>query len=174
MGIFFALLAAILASASNFCLRRSIDAGGASKAYLVVQLSFSFLVMILLNPVRTGDYSWSNTALLLGLIGGILLGFLMWGLGKTLEKGPPGLSFAVLNTSSVMPGVLLALLFGTAFNHPYTLSNGLGSILVVIGLFWAGWTSEKNPYKLVWILFATFIFSIHTIFLVFCSGGRCF
>lgn len=167
MGIFFAVLAALLASLSNFSLRRSIDAGGSSKAYLVVQLTFSFVVMIFLNPVRTGDFEWNTLAVSLGLVGGVIFGFLMWGLGKTLEKGPPGLSFAILNTSSVMPAIVLAVLFGSAFYHPYTLSNGLGSLLVVIGLVWAGWTSAPNPHKSVWIFFAAFIFVVHTLFLVF-------
>ncbi len=167
MGIFFAALAAILASISNFALRRSIDAGGSSKAYLVTQLTFSFVIMILLNPVRTDNYVWDGTTVQMGLLGGLILGALMWGLGKTLEKGPPGLTFAILNTSSVMPAILMALLFGAAFHHPYTLFNGIGSLLVVLGLFWAGWTTEKNPNKTTWILFALFIFAIHTLFLVF-------
>lgn len=167
MGIFFALLAAVLASISNFCMRRSIDAGGSSRAYLVVQLTLSFLVMILLNPVRTGDYHWSAPSVYLGLIGGFLLGSLMWGLGKTLERGPPGLSFAILNTSSVMPAIVLALFFGIAYGHLYTLWNGIGSFLVVVGLFWAGWTSAENPNKVIWILFATLIFAVHTLFLVY-------
>lgn len=148
-------------------MRRSIDSGGSAKAYLVVQLTFSFLVMILLNPVRTGNYTWGWTAVEIGLFGGILLGFLMWGIGKTLEKGPPGLSFAILNTSSVMPGILLALIFGATFGHPYTLWNGLGSIIVVLGLLWAGWTSESNPQKFIWACYAAFIFIVHALFLVF-------
>lgn len=167
MGILFALLAAILAATSNLCMRRSIDAGGSSKAYLVVQLTLSFFVMILLNPVRTGDYTWSSSPFFLGVIGGVFLGLLMWGLGKTLEKGPPGLSFAVLNTSSVAPAVIMALLFGAFYGHPYTLWNGLGSVLVVLGLFWAGGTSAQNPHKAIWAIFALFIFGIHALFLVY-------
>lgn len=167
MGIIFAIIAAALASASNFCLRRSIDAGGSSKAYLVVQLTFSFVVMIFLNPVRTGDFGWSGTAFSTGLAGGVIFGLLMWALGKTLEKGPPGLSFAILNTSSVMPAIVLALLFGASMGHPYTLANGIGSLLVAIALFWAGWTSEKNANKGAWAFFATLIFALHTLFLVF-------
>ncbi len=167
MGIVFAILAALLASLSNFSLRRSIDAGGSSKAYLVVQLTFSFIVMVFLNPVRTGDYEWDTLAVSMGLVGGLIFGFLMWGLGKTLEKGPPGLSFAILNTSSVMPAIVLSVLFGALFHHPYNLANGMGSLLVVIGLVWAGWTSASNPNKSMWIFFATFIFAIHTLFLVF-------
>lgn len=167
MGILFAFVAALFAGISNFCMRRSIDAGGSSKAFLVVQLSFAFIAMILLNPVRTGTYGWNAEVIFLGLLGGILLGILMWGVGRTLENGPPGLSFAVLNTSSVMPGVILALMFGSVFGHNYTVWNGMGSLLVVLGLFWAGWTSSYNPNKLIWAMFAMLIFCIHTVFLVF-------
>lgn len=167
MGIIFAILAAVLASTSNLFLRKSIDAGGSSKANLVVQLTFSFILMIFLNPVKSGDYGWNTPAVVTGLVGGILFGLLMWGLGRTLEKGPPGLSFAVLNTSSVMPAIVLAVFFGAQFGHPYTIANGIGSLLVVCGLFWAGWTSEHNPNKAVWIFYAAFIFAIHTLFLFF-------
>ncbi|NGX61356.1 MAG: hypothetical protein K940chlam9_00841 [Chlamydiae bacterium] len=167
MGILFALLAALFASTSNLFLRRSIDAGGSAKAYLVVQLSFSFFVMVLLNPVRTGDYGWSFPPFAWGLVGGVLFGLLMWGLGRTLEKGPPGLTFATLNSSSVMPGIMMALLFGATYGHPYSITTALGSVLVVLGLFWAGWTSAENPHKAFWIFFVSFIFVIHTLFLVF-------
>ncbi len=167
MGIFFVLLAAVLVSISNFCMRRSIDSGGSSKAYLVVQVTCSFLIMILLNPVRTNDYAWGWQAVNLGLIGGLIFGILMWGLGKTLEKGPPGLSFAILNTSSVVPAIALALLFGAGLGHTYSFWNGGGSVLVAFGLFWAGWSSTKNANKAVWLSFATLIFVAHVAFLVY-------
>jgi uncharacterized membrane protein len=167
MGIFFALIAALFASVGNFCLRRSIDAGGSAKAYLAIPLTCSFMMMILLNPVRTGDYGWNRWSLILGMIGGVILGILMWGLGKALEKGPPGLTFAILNSSSVVPAVLLALLFGPLYNHPYTFANALGSLLVAIGLFWAGWTSQANPHKKIWLCFVAFIFVLHTLLLLF-------
>jgi uncharacterized membrane protein len=163
----YAFLAALFAAISNFCLRKSIDAGGSSKAYLVVQLTFSFVIMVLMNPVRTQDFGYNGASVILGLCGGVLLGLLMWGLGKTLEKGPPGLSFAVLNTSSIMPAILLFLLFGTSFGHSYDVANGIGSFLVTLGLFWAGWTSEKSPHKIAWMCFAVLIFLVHTFFLVF-------
>ncbi len=169
MGILFALLAGIFASSSNYCLRRSIDAGGSSRAYLVVQLSFSFLVMILLNPLRMHDFGWSNQVATLGLFGGLILGVFMWGLGKCLEKGPPGLTLAIVNTSSIMPALVLVLLFGVSYGHGYTLWNGLGSVLVAIGIFWAGWTSVKNEKWKSWTLFSTMAFIIHTLFLVYLS-----
>ncbi len=167
MGIIFALFAGLLASSSNYCMRRSIDSGGSSSAYLVVQLTFSFLVMILLNPVRMHDFGWDNTVITLGLIGGLLLGALMWGIGKTLEKGPPGLTLAIVNTSAIMPALALTLLFGLKYGHGYTLYNGIGSILVAVGIFWAGWTREKSKQSKSWPLYSFFIFLVHAVYLIY-------
>lgn len=165
MAIILILFAACFASITNFCMRKSIDAGGSAKTYLVVQLSLAFIIMIILNPVRTGIYTWNSWAALLGIIAGLVLGFLMWSLGKTLEKGPPGLTFAALNSASVMPGAVMSLIFGVAFGHDYTFSNAVGSILVILGLFWAGWSIAKGQNKLLWILFASLTFITHVIFL---------
>lgn len=167
MGIFLVLLAGLFASIANFCMRKSIDAGGSSKGYLVVQLAFSFFVMVLLNPVRTENYTWDWQAVGLGLIGGIFFGLLMWGLGKTLEKGPPGLSFAILNSATVIPAIVLVLLFGYAYGHSYSIWNGIGSLLVVAGLFWAGWSAEDNIHKKAWKNYALLMFAAHALFLVY-------
>ncbi|MCB1180576.1 MAG: hypothetical protein KDK55_00955 [Chlamydiia bacterium] len=167
MAIFFVLLAGLFATTANFCMRKSIDAGGSTRAYLLVQMTFSFFVMIALNPFRTGNFAWSWPTVYLGLIGGILFGLLMWGIGKALENGPPGLSFAFLNTASVIPAILMVLLFGPVYGHAYTLYNGIGSVLVVIGLFWAGWSLEENSNKARWFFFVIFILVMHALFLVY-------
>ncbi|MCP5469640.1 MAG: hypothetical protein H7A36_03950 [Chlamydiales bacterium] len=148
-------------------MRRGIDKGGSSRAYLVVQLSFSFFVMILLNPVRTLDFAVSTPSILFGLLGGLILGFFMWSLGKTLENGPPGLSLAIVNASSIMPALVLLTLFGSAYGHGYTLWNGLGSVLVAIGILWAGWTTGKNANKNKWLIFSIVVFASHVIYLVY-------
>lgn len=167
MGILFVLISGLLAATSNYFLRRSIDAGGSAKAYLVVQLSISFCLMIFLNPMRMHDFGWNNTVCTLGLFGGLILGVFMWGLGKNLEKGPPGLTLAIVNTSSIMPALILFLLFGLTYGHGYTLWNGVGSLLVVAGIFWAGWTSVKNANWKSWTYFSAMSFSLHTLFLVY-------
>lgn len=167
MGILFGFLAAVLASLSNLFMRLSIDKGGSSRAYLVVQLSFSFLVMILLNPVRTLDFGINVPSIALGLLGGVLLGGVMWSLGKSLELGPPGLSLAIVNTSSIMPAVVLVLLFGSHYGHGYTLMNGVGSLLVAGGILWAGWTREKGSHSREWLIFVTTVFLFHMLYLVY-------
>ncbi len=167
MGIQLMILASLFVAASNYCMRRSIDSGGSSKAFLMIQMTLVFLVAILLNPVRTHDYSWSNCMALFGIAGGIVLAVMMICLGKALEKGPPGLTFAALNASTVMPAVLMVLFFGASFGFTYTLSHGLGSILVLIGLFWAGWGAMGSEKKMQWAAFVVGAFVLHVLFLVF-------
>src|SRR5689334_14956395 len=111
MSTFLILLASLFVAGSNLSMRKSIDAGGSTKGFLCVQLFLTFLVAILLNPVRTGQYSWSGCMAAFGLAGGIILAGLMIFLGKALEKGPAGLTFAILNSSSVMPMILMVLFF---------------------------------------------------------------
>lgn len=168
MGIALILIAACMAGTSNFFLRKSIDAGGTTKAYLTIQLGLSFLLAVFLNPVRTGEYAWSTPTAYIGIAGGLILGVMMYLLGKALENGPPGLTFAVLNSSSVMPAVVMAVLFGSMFGHEYHPWNAIGSILVVVGLFWAGWRAETVNNRLrFWLLLALGAFFAHILFLIF-------
>jgi drug/metabolite transporter (DMT)-like permease len=159
MGIQLILVAALFIALSNYCMRKSIDAGGSSKGFLMIQLFLVFLVAIFLNPVRSGDYHWSNC---------------MASLGRALESGPPGLTFAALNASTVMPIILMVMFFGVSFGYQYTLWNGLGSLLVVAGLFWAGWRASQNQQKSNWIIFVTAAFFLHVLFLVFLSWRALF
>jgi hypothetical protein len=102
-----------------------------------------------------------------GIAGGLILAAMMASLGRALETGPPGLTFAALNASTVMPMILMVLLFGSSFGYIYTLWHGIGSILVVAGLFWAGWKASKWDQKGNWAMFITAAFCLHVIFLVF-------
>ena len=161
------LLAAFFVAMSNLCMRRSVDAGGSSKGFLVIQLSIVCLVAILLNPVRTGDYSWSNCMAGFGLSGGIILGAMMAALGKSIEKGPAGLSFAMLSAATVMPAILMSIFFGARFGYFYHWWMGLGSIVVVSGLFWAGWESTRTKQMKKWLFFSVTAFILHSLFLAF-------
>lgn len=174
MGIQLILVAALFVSASNFFMRRSIDAGGSTKAFLMIQLLLVFLIAVLLNPVRSGDYHWSHCMATFGIAGGLILALMMASLGRALETGPPGLTFAALNASTVMPSVLMVVFFGIPFGYFYTFWNGIGSLLVVIGLFWAGWQTARSTQKENWVIFVTAAFFLHVIFLVFLSWRALF
>lgn len=166
MGIQLMMLAAICVALSNLCMRRSIDAGGTSKAYLMIQLCLSFFVMVLLNPVRTGDFSWDGHVAAFAFAGGILLAGIMTFLGKSFESGPPGLSVAMISCSSVVPILMFVIFFGSRFGFYYTLWNAIGSILVVLGICWAGWGGSIVDKK-KWLTFISLAFLAHVAYLVF-------
>jgi len=142
-------------------MKRSIDGGGSSKAFLVIQLTITMLMALAFNPLRTGHLAWSFPSILLGMIGGILLFTMMSAIGRAMECGPPGLTLAALNSATVMPAIIMALIFGTQKGFPYTLSHGIGSILVIGGLFWAGKTSERGAAKRRWVRLVTIAFIAH-------------
>jgi hypothetical protein len=54
-----------------------------------------------------------------------------------------------------------------AYGHSYSLWNALGSILVVLGLFWAGWSNADAKEKKLWLLFALSAFVLHILLLAF-------
>lgn len=166
LGIQLIFGAGVFIALSNFCMRRSIDAGGTSKAFLMIQLFLVFLVAILLYPVRNQDFYWSNSMALFGLAGGVILALMMASLGRALESGPPGMTFAALNASTVMPTILMVLFFGSPFGYKYTWLDAIGSLFVVGGIFWAGWKRAQGEQKNNWILFVTAAFFLHVLFLV--------
>lgn len=175
LGIQLILIASIFIALSNYYMRKSIDAGGTTKGFLVVQLLIVAIVAILLNPVRMGQYEWSSCMSLFGIGGGFVLALMMAALGRALETGPAGLTFAALNASTVMPSIVMVLVFGSAFGYRYTFWNGLGSLIVVLGLFWAGWhTSTQTTQRKQWFSFVSAAFFLHILFLVFLSWRALF
>lgn len=174
MGIQLMILAGFFCAVSNLCLRRSIDAGGTSRGYLMLQLSLSFLVMVLLNPVRTGNYAWNTPMAIVGLAGGVVLAGVMTFLGKALERGPPGLTIAILNCSSVMPILFSVLLFGSGFGFSYSLWNGVGSLFVILGIIWAGRDTGEFKTQRNWLFFSSAAFFAHVVYLVFLNWRALF
>lgn len=167
MSLFFAFGAALLAALNNLSMRKSIDAGGSSKGFLVSSMAFALFISVLLNPIKAGIYKGSLILSLIGLIAGLVLGVMMWSLGKALEKGPPGLTIAYLNASNVVPAVLMAFLFGAQFGFSYGPWNAIGSLLVIAGLFWAVWKTAKIiKSEAFWLTFATLSFMTHVLYLM--------
>ena len=167
MALIMACCSAILCAINNLFMRKSIDAGGSSKGFLVTSMAFAIVVSVFLGPVRTGFFTWSNALAIVGLVAGLLLGIMMWSLGKALEKGPPGLTIAYLNASNVVPAIFMMLLFGVAYGYHYAWENAIGSAFVIIGLFWAVWNTSKSiKSQSFWLVFATLSFLTHIGFLM--------
>ena len=104
MGIFLALIAGLFIPLTNLCIRKGMDIGGNAKAFFVFQMIASTLAALFLGPLQEGDFFIPLSPSLLGALGGILFSIMLFSLGRALEKGPPGFTFAILNSAIVMPG----------------------------------------------------------------------
>lgn len=166
MGVFLVFVAACFCSASNFCMRRSIDQGGTTRAFLVLGMGIGCAVNILLGPLRTQDFAINPFILLLGISAGLVYSFMFEALGKALEKGPPGLTFSILSGSTVFPAVVMSLYFGAAFGFVYTFWHAVGSLIVLFGLFWASRGFQGMEHFRAWVFFVSTMFCLHICLLV--------
>src|SRR5262245_25479010 len=110
MGILLAFIAGLFVPITNLTNKKSIDASGNSKGYFVFQMATSFLIAFLLGPVRHADFSIPLSVLMLGSFSGLILACMIFCLGRAIEKGPPGFTFSVLHSATLMPGLIMALL----------------------------------------------------------------
>lgn len=165
MGIFFALLAGLFMPLTNLTVRKSVDVGGTSKGYFVFQMLSSFLFAVLIGPIWNGNYTISLPSMLLGIAAGLVLSLMLYTVGRSVEKGPPGFTFAILNSATVMPGLLMALFLGARFGYEYKLWHALGSGLVLIGLFWGAKGLEGMKDRRQWAFFALSMFLFHVLLL---------
>ena len=174
MAIFLMVASGLLGGVSNLCMRRCFDAKGAVHAFFIYQLFFSFAAVLLLYPWRAGSYDWNNSILWLGLWGGITLGVMKLLLGKAIESGPSALTFAIVNSASVFPAVIIVLLFSSWIDCQYSTQNAMGSILVILGLLWAGISDSTKPSKkYFWMILALAAFILQVAFLIFNEWNVC-
>jgi hypothetical protein len=166
MGIFLVFISAGFCAASNFCMRRSIDRGGTTQAFLVMQMSIACLVGFLLGPLKAQQFSLSPSMLVLGISAGLVYSFMLGSLGKALEKGPAGLTFSILSGATVFPAIVMASYFGLSFGYTYTFWHAIGSIVVLAGLFWAGRGLQGMTHFRSWLFFAFAMFALHICLLV--------
>ncbi|MEN9655090.1 MAG: hypothetical protein RL235_1202, partial [Chlamydiota bacterium] len=165
MAIIIMLLASLFVSISNLFMRKSIDCGGTAKGHLVFQMGTGFLIALALNPVQAGDYSVNAPIAGLGMLAGVIVFGLLFTLGKALEKGPPGITFSILNGATVLPAVIMAIAFGAARGFPYTYWHGVGSALVLAGLFWGSQGIDQTKERGTWIKLAVGMFTFHLLLL---------
>lgn len=166
MAIFLMLIASVFVSLSNLCMRKSIDQKGTTQGFLVFQMATAFLIALLLNPIRTADYACNPPIAILGITAGLILAAMLFSLGRALEKGPPGFTFSILNAATVMPAIAMSFLFGATMGFPYTPWHAIGSLLVLLGLFWAGKGLPNFQDKKKWLFFSGAMFSLHILLLL--------
>lgn len=166
MAIFLMILAGSFVSLSNLLMRKSIDQGGTTRGFIVFQMAMAFVVAFMLNPVRAGDYSINGPIIYLGVVAGVILALMGFFLGRSLENGPPGVTFSILSSSTVVPAIVMAFFFGASYGFPYKFWHAVGSLVVLFGLFLAGRGAQGAQDKKRWIVFCFLMFSLHVGLLV--------
>lgn len=161
MSIFLVILAGAIIALSNLAMRKSLDGGKSAKGFLVFQMLSGCLFSILLNPALSGNYSWNTSIVYFGLISGAILACMLFFLSKALESGPPGFTFSILSAATVMPAIVMALVWGDSHGFPYTIWHGLGSLFVLGGLFWAGKGLVGLQDWKRWAFFSCMMFLLH-------------
>lgn len=166
MTLLILLLAAFSGATFHFGFRKCLGGGGRTSVFLMLQCFFATAIMLFLNSSQGHFLPLDIPTLNLGAAEGGLYVVMMWMLGKAFQRGPPGLTVATMNSAAIVPAILMAILFGSSFGHTYTLWNGVGSFLVVVGLFWAAFgTSSFTASKAGWAICAALAFAFHSLFL---------
>lgn len=165
MGMVLAFVAGLFIPLSNLCVKKGVDERGNAKVFFLFQMIFSCLFATFFGPIRAGDFSIPLQTAGLGSIAGLILAWMLYSLGRSLEKGPPGLSFAVLNSATVMPGLIMALLFGPLYGFEYNFWHAVGSIFVLVGLFWGAQGLQGMKEMKSWLFFSSLMFLFHTLLL---------
>jgi hypothetical protein len=141
-----------------------------SNFYLCCFYFFSFLFSLTLVP-------WSEPLDLVLLGIGSCVGFLnvliMRLTMNALKEGPSGLTFAFLNASAVLPGLLLFLLLGNDHGFQFSYFQLIGVMLVISGLFIEAKNSARFKKGIIasWLKYALGSFLLQTVALT-CIQGR--
>lgn len=167
MAFSLALLAGIISAFSSLFIRKSVDANqtGTGDPYLIFRLLASAAIVLLFTFIKNGLLHLDFTLAILGAMEGLLLGALMWLTGQTVKRGPAALTFAIVNSACMAPPLLMALLFGEPFGHSYTVMNGIGATLMLMGLFWAASRGERSERAATWVFWIAATFAVHSTFL---------
>lgn len=151
----FVLLASLCASGSSLAFSQTVRRGGSSGGYLVNYFLICFLVAFFLNGIPFSAPHFSLPMSLVGAGVGVLIAALMFSLGRALQKGPSGMTFAFQNCGAVVPPLLLAVIFSKPFGFSLSWGNLVGMALVVTALVYASLGSSKSSTtQKSWILYA--------------------
>ncbi len=133
--------------------------------FIVYRLAGSALFVLAIALFSQTNLRVDIPSMGLGVHAGFLLGAFMWLIGKSVDTGPAALTFACISSSAVVPPLLMALIFGQAYGHGYTMHHGLGALLVVVGLFTMASYDKKTWSNRVWARYAFLAFASHSLLL---------
>lgn len=165
MGILLALIAGFFNSSTNFCVKKGVSIGNSANPFFLCQMFASTLFALLLGPILKQDFSLPLYPSLLGICAGVILYVMLLSLGLALKAEVPGLTFAILNSATMLPGIAMAWLFGDACGFSVSLGHIFGLLLMTVGLFWGIVGVEQVKKKENWMLFSTMVFLFHALLL---------
>lgn len=151
-ALIISFLASVSASTCNLMFRRSSHhhVSKGYNYYLLTYFIVSFIFTLWLSPtVEKGPFDL--TVFSLGCIVGALNMSMLWCTSRALSIGPSGLTFAFQNSSGIFPGIVMFLIFGPAFGFNMTISQLLGMLLILFGLYLG---ASNGPISSKWLKYA--------------------
>ncbi len=164
-GLLLATAASCCATGSSFAMRSTLGRKGTAGGYLSFYFLASFLLSVAIQFKGAALPTFSLPIALTGLLTGFCVVGLMSTIGYALKKGPSGLTFAFLNCGSIMPPLLMALIFSEPFGFSLSVPHLIGCVLVLFGLFWAARGSKNTGMSKSWPFLAALIFLFQSLIL---------
>lgn len=174
MALILMLFSGVLVGLGNYFMRRSMDAGGDSRSYILIQLFLSAIWTITTGPLANMEFSTTTPTLIYGVLTGACLAFFMRFLGQAMARGPVSLTVAFINASTLLPALIFYLVFGKSFGFEYKVATALGSLLVLFALFQAtkrdfsqdSSDAQRNRLTFPWLYATMGCLILHTFMLV--------
>jgi len=154
MATIFILFAALFMAACNFFVRREVTEGG--DRYIIARFITAGFVTLPIIYLHHAGFSFDPKMGLVAAATGICLGLLQFGVGKSLQYGPPGLTFILVTSVCIWPPLIMFVLFGEPFGHGYGFNSVAGALLVVAALYWMGKGGKQDaPHFKKWLSWIT-------------------
>lgn len=165
MGTIFAVIAGIFNSATNFSVKRASSTNRSTKNFFFWQMAASGVFAIILGPCLKGDFTIYPYLCLIGILAGFVLYVMLFSMGQAVKRGEAGLTFAILNAATVLPGILRRVFFGGSFSFFSDLSYALGLLVLLGGLFLGISNSRQQKCKHGWTVSLLLMFISHAVLL---------
>ncbi len=164
MSLIFIAFSAFLTALGNFFIRRAVTGDQTGDPFILARFFTAGLISIPIIYLHHNAINFDPKMGFVALFAGLSLGLLQYGIGKSLQAGPSGLTFIFVSSVSVWPPLLMYFLFGKEFGHDYSLNNLIGSLLVLGALFWMGKSEEKTNKK--WLFWIALSYAACTLYFV--------
>lgn len=174
MALILMVFSGVLVGFGNYCMRRSMDAGGDSRSYILIQLFLSGVWTFCTGPLAAMQWTPSTATVIYGVLTGACLAFFMRFLGQAMARGPVSLTVAFINASTLLPALVFYLLFGKSWGFEYGIATIAGSLIVLFALYQAtkkdfvqdSAVPLKNKLTLPWLYATLGCFFVHTLMLI--------